>query len=472
MNRRSFLARYALAAGALACPASFAAWAPDGEQAVSVTVDPDHSLATIAPDFLGLGYEISSVTRPGLLSATNHQYVQLVRTLGARGVVRIGGNTADYASYSASAVAVSTPFGSVVNEAVLQDLGSFLRATGWRLIWVLNLGSGFQPDAIAEAEAVQRFAGDRLLAFEIGNEPDLFVGEKHRKPGYGYEAWLDEYRRSKAALRARFPGIPLAGPDAAGKTDWVTRFAGDEGKDAVLLTHHYYREGQNPGSTIEKLLSPDTKLAPQLETLRAASQICGKPYRICEVNSFSGGGRRGVSDTMAAALWVLDYMFTLAMNGCAGVNMETGVNQLGFISPYSPIGDDEHGAYSATPEYYGLLAFSLAAKGRLLQTSSNADGIHAYATQQAKTTAVTLINKGASDASVRVYAGRPLAGRRASALRLLAPAVDAKTGVTLGGAQISAAGTWKAAKLENVAIGKGGLEVRLPAFSAAIVHIA
>ena len=131
-------------------------------------------------------------------------------------------------------------------------------------------------------------------------------------------------------------GIPLAGPDVAGKTDWVTRFAADEGKDAVLLTHHYYREGQNPGSTIEKLLGVDPKLQTQLEQLRAASQSCGVPYRICEVNSFSGGGRPGVSDTLAAALWVLDYMFTLASNGCSGVNMETGVNQLGFISSYSP----------------------------------------------------------------------------------------------------------------------------------------
>ena len=57
----------------------------------------------------------------------------------------------------------------------------------------------------------------------------------------------------------------------------------------------------------------------------------------------TGGGRPGVSDTMAGALWVLDYMFTLAQYGCAGVNTETGVNQLDFISSYSPIGDDEHG---------------------------------------------------------------------------------------------------------------------------------
>ena len=251
------------------------------------------------------------------------------------------------------------------------------------------------------------------MAIEIGNEPDLFPGQKHRPPEYGYEDWLAEYRRYKTALRAQFPRVPLAGPDVAGKTDWVTRFAADEGKDAVLLTHHYYREGQNPSSTIEKLLGADPKLQPQLDQLRAASQSCGLPYRICEVNSFSGGGRPGVSDSMAAALWVLDYMFTLAANGCSGVNMETGVNHRDFVSSYSPIGDDEHGHYSAKPEYYGMLAFSLGGKGRLLKTEMDASlpGVRAYATQPNKgALTLTLINKRAGTAALTVVTGSHMPG--------------------------------------------------------------
>src|ERR1700677_3677956 len=326
MNRRDFIARSALAGVALAAPAAFA-----DASAAGVSVRVGSLLGKIAPDFMGLGYEISSVARPGLLSPTNRIYVELVRTLGLEGIVRVGGNTADYARYSATATAVSSPYGTTVNDLALKELGQFLKATGWKLIWALNLGSGSEEDAVAEAKAVIEVAQDRLLAFEIGNEPDLFSHEKHRPPGYDYEHCRADYRRYKKALRTQLPGIPLAGPDAAGKTEWVSRFAADEGKDIVLLTHHYYREGQNPGSTIEKLLGMDPKLQPQLDQLRAASQLCGVPYRICEVNSFSGGGRPGVSDTMASALWVLDYMFTLATNNCGGVNMETGVNQLGFI---------------------------------------------------------------------------------------------------------------------------------------------
>jgi Glycosyl hydrolase family 79 C-terminal beta domain len=466
MNRRDFIARSALAGVALATPVAFA-----DTSAASVSVRIGAPLGAIASDFLGLGYEISSVARSGLLTSANRIYVELVRTLGLEGVVRVGGNTADYARYSATAPSVSSPYGTTVNDRALEELGRFLDATGWKLIWAFNLGSGSEEEAVAEAKAVVAVAQNRLLAFEIGNEPDLFSHEKHRPPGYDYEQWLADYRRYKKALRTHLPGIPLAGPDAAGKTEWVSRFAVDEGKDIVLLTHHYYREGQNHGSTIAKLLGVDPKLQPQLDQLRAASQLCGVPYRICEVNSFSGGGRPGVSDTMASALWVLDYMFTLVASGCGGVNMETGVNQLGFISSYSPIGDDDQGYYSARPEYYGMLAFSLAGRGELLRTeiSPTTTEIKTYATRsKAGSLLLTLINKGATGAIVRL--DTKSSSRQASVIRLEGPAVDAKTQITLGGAEITTAGIWKASKQEALSVNSGQLAIPLAASSAAILE--
>jgi len=467
MNRRDFLASSFFAA--VAAPPQ-----NGPEQSIGVTVHTDRVLGSVAPDFMGLGYEISSVARPGLLNRANRVYVQLVRTLSTKGVIRVGGNTSDFANYSPDAPPVSSAFGTVVNDAVLKDLGGFLEATGWKLIWGLDLGKGSEADAIAEAKAVLAGAGKNLLAFEIGNEPDLFPGARHRPQGYGYDDWLGEYRRYKAALRAKFPAIPFAGPDAAGRTEWVTRFAADEGKDAVLLTEHYYREGQNPTSTIEKLLGPDPKLQPRLDQLRADSKSSGLPYRICEVNSFSGGGRPGVSDTMAGALWVLDYMYTLAANGCAGVNMETGVNHRDFISSYSPIGDDEKGHYSAKPEYYGMLAFSLGGKGQVLQTATDAGSpaVKAYATQPSKgTLTLTLINKGAGAANLTVNIGAAVRGKQGSVIRLRAPSVDAMTGVTLGGAEVTPEGAWKAAKPQILPVLNQQLAINLPAASAAIVQI-
>jgi hypothetical protein len=92
MNRRQFMRNSACAAIALGAPAVRGSDKP----VIGVSVRSGPPVANISPDFLGLGYEISAVGRPGLLSRTNDVYVQLVRTLGFDGVVRVGG----YAPYA------------------------------------------------------------------------------------------------------------------------------------------------------------------------------------------------------------------------------------------------------------------------------------------------------------------------------------------------------------------------------------
>jgi len=120
MNRRAFLANAGLLIPASLMPLSFSDSVSSSGPEIPLSVDLTGTIATVPPDFMGLGYEISSVARPGLLSETNSVYVQLVRTLGKRGVIRVGGNTADYASYSANGSPASLPEGkggSVVNDA-------------------------------------------------------------------------------------------------------------------------------------------------------------------------------------------------------------------------------------------------------------------------------------------------------------------------------------------------------------------
>jgi hypothetical protein len=421
---------------------------------------------------MGLGYEISSVA-DGPLSSRNRRYVKLVHRLSQRGVIRIGGNTSDYSAFAANGSAVSAPKATVVNEENLRALGTFLDATGWRLIWGLNLGNGTVQDAVAEAGAVAAIARDKLLAFEIGNEPDLFGhGAAHRPRTYSYQEYLREYRAYKAAIRRELPKAPFAGPDAAGATDWVTQFASDEGKDLKLLTHHYYRECASPTSTLERLLQPDPKLQPELEQLKAASLASGVPYRICETNSFCGGGKPGVSDTLGAALWALDFMLALAWAGAAGVNMETGMNQLGWISWYSPIGDDQRGTYAAKPEYYAMLAFAHAIRGQRLASDLENGGLNltAYATGDETETRVTVVNKdAAADASVTVACDRQI--RHASSIRLTGPSLESKQGVALGGATVGGDAEWRP-KATEISGGKHGeWQIQVPAGSAAILSL-
>jgi hypothetical protein len=440
---------------------------------VRLHLDEDRALGKISPQFTGLGYEISSVSTSGLLSASNSVYVQLVRTLGKQGVIRVGGNTSDYSSFAPQGQAASSAKASVVNQANLRDLRSFLDATGWQLIWGLNLGKGTEKDALEEALAVYQIAGDKLLAFEIGNEPDLFSHEGHRAKGYRYDDYLKEYHRYKAVIRASLPQSRFAGPDAAGMNDWTTRFAADEGNDLVLLTHHYYREGQNPTSTLAKLFNPDPRLEAMLATLREASKTSDVPFRICETNSFSGGGRPGVSDTFGSALWAMDYLCMLAWGGADGVNMETGVNQLDFVSYYSPLDDDTHGHYRAAPEYYGMLAFAQVCGGVRLSLDYDAGGMSfkAYAARVdlGHVVAVLLNKETSRDIEVEIVCKKPLS--HASAIRLTAPSPESKDGVTLGGAAVSANGEWSPKNVEPVSISHGSCKVLLRAGSGALIDL-
>jgi len=430
----------------------------------------------VPSDFVGLGYEMSSVATEGLLSAANLPYVTLVGNLGGAGVVRVGGIVADYTRYEANGTAKAERQDTVINRARLEQFDGFLKKTGWRAIWSVNFAQGSVEDAVAEARAVREVLGSRLLALEIGNEVENYSrGEKpFRKPPYDYETYRTQYNEWHAAIVKAVPGISFAAPDTASSVEWVERMAkdakgaNDSAGNVQLLTTHYYREYQKRGSA-EQLLHPDPRLKDVLVRLRAASRESGIPWRMCETNSFSGGGLPGVSDSFIGTLWTLDFMLLLAEYGCAGVNIETGVNQLGFISSYSPIVDDGKGPATAGPSYYGMLAFAAAARDcpEALPIDFDAQGVNmtAYALgRDGKPRCVVAVNKdSAQDAHLSI---EQLEMDETYALRLTAPSARSRTGITLGGSVVDAEGGWRAASREVIR----GKAVMVPRMSAVVVR--
>ena len=206
MDRRQFLTGSMGILGRAAIGSQPAAGRNSHAPSIQLKVDAGHVLGAIAPDFIGLGYETASVATPGLLSGKNGAYIQLVRTLARQGVIRVGGNVSDYSVFSPEAPSKAAPERqtTVINAGVIRDLGEFLDATGWKLIWGLNLGSGTPQQAVEEAQAVAAAARDKLLALEIGNEPDLFRGA-HRPQDYGYVQFHEEYRTFRDAIRKKLP---------------------------------------------------------------------------------------------------------------------------------------------------------------------------------------------------------------------------------------------------------------------------
>jgi hypothetical protein len=426
----------------------------------------------VPANFMGLGYEMSSVAPLGLLSATNHRYVELVHGLGAKGVLRVGGIVADYTRYEPNGIIVVERQNTVITRASLEQFGAFLHKIGWTAIWCVNFAQGSIADAVDEARAVSSVLGSRLLALEIGNEVENYKrGEKpFRKPPYEYQTYRAEYNEWHAAILKAVPGLSFAAPDTASNVEWVEKMAKDQKGDVQLLTTHYYRNGQTRGSA-EQLLRPDPGLKDTLVRLRAASLQSGISWRMCETNSFSGGGRPGVSDTFIGALWTLDFMLLLAEYGCAGVNIETGVNQLGFVSSYSPIQDDGKGLNTAGVPYYGMLAFTtaLADNSEVLPVDIDTQGVNltTYALGAGgKPRSVVIVNRDSSQDAHLSFAELGMGG--VSALRLLAPSPDSTTGVTFGGASVNSEGGWTAKKEEHIHDGV----VSVPRMSAVVLHSA
>ncbi len=466
LTRRTLVGKLVKACGALA-------FVPDskifGETKTTFSLNPAKTIPVeVPPNFTGLGYEMSSVATPGLLSPENNRYVELVRGLGPQGVLRVGGIVANYTRYVPDGPARFDRQNTVITQAAVERFAAFLNKVGWTAIWSVNFAQGTISDAIQEARVVFETLGPRLLALEIGNEVDSYGrGQPFRPRPYDYAAYRKEYGEWHTAIVKAVPGMRFAAPDTASAVDWVERMSEDAKGEVQLLTTHYYRNGQSRGSA-EQLLTPDQRLVDALVRLRTASQQSGIPWRICEINSFSGGGRPGISDTFVGALWTLNTMLLLAQYGCSGVNLETGVNQLGFVSSYSPIQDDGKGINSAGVPYYGMLAFAKALVGCHqmfpLNAGSQSDSVHAYVLgANGKPRSAVIVNMDSTaDAQISVA---NLGMKRARILRLLAPAADSKTDVTLGGAEVDEGGQWRAANEEHVR----GEQVTVPHMSAALV---
>jgi hypothetical protein len=437
----------------------------------SLTLKLSHASPVAIPaNFTGLGYEMSSVAPLGLLSATNHNYVELIKGLGPEGVIRVGGIVANYTRYEPNGTIASDRQNTIITKASLDQFAAFLKKIGWTTIWSVNFAQGTIQEAVEEARAVSSVLGSRLLALEIGNEiENYYRGQKpFRKAPYDYETYRKEYNEWRDAILKAVPGISFAAPDTATSVEWVERMAADAKGDVQLLTTHYYRNGQARGSA-EQLLTPDSRLKDVLIRLRTASEQSKIPWRMCETNSFSGGGLPGVSDTFIGALWTLDFMLLLAQYGCAGVNIETGVNQLGFISSYSPVQDDAKGVNSAGVPYYGMLAFATAMTGchQILPLDFEAQGINltAYALgASGKPRSVVIINRdSAQDAHLSLA---EFGTGAATALRMTAPSPESKTDVTFGGAAVTPDGRWKAKTQEHI---HDGL-VAVPKMSAVVLR--
>src|SRR5207245_7326341 len=129
----------------------------------------------------------------------------------------------------------------------------------------------------------------------------------------------------------------------------------------TLLTGHHYPLGCHDSSapTIERLLSVATRRSEDLslERYMRVARAAGISFRLDETNSVSCGGRAGISDTFASALWAVSYIARSMAAGAAGINFHGDpANCRGYAPLCAPTSERlQTGALSVRPEWYALL---------------------------------------------------------------------------------------------------------------------
>ena len=324
-------------------------------------------------DFVGLSYEVQQLVDPTFFSAKNTGLIRAFREISTHGVLRLGGNTSEYGWWKPSPESLE-PEHSQVREVVgqpkasfypvtpeaVRNLADFLKATGWTCLYGIGMGTNTPARAAVEAAFVAETLGDSLQYFQIGNEVDLFGSHLRDPKTWSAKAYLDEWLELARAVASRVPAARFGMPDVAGNVEWLTEIAAawpaiENPPHVTTLTHHYYFGGPatNPAVNIPNLMSPATmaKVQKTADIATAAANKMNARVRMTEGNTCYRGGKPGVSDVFASALWSADYSLLLASNNYSGVNLHGGTgrsvaNSVGGSLP----GDALLEQQGATPE--------------------------------------------------------------------------------------------------------------------------
>jgi hypothetical protein len=399
-----------------------------GAGASVVTIDPARAGRAVPPAFLGFSIEWDSVE--AYAGPRGHRRVALRRLLAAlvreAGPValRVGGDTADQAWWN--------PGRHPRPRTVLQDVTpATLDAIAWLagglrgpVTLDLNLALRDPRNALALSRAARRrLPPRRLETLELGNEPDLYThahtfrvpGHVHRRvrkhARYGpaayvrdVSAYLDELSRGMRPT----PRLAVAG--FAGGAWWRSLPAMLKtwrGRAGALSGHLYAlpdcRAPTPPAAWLESPAASRVRAA-SLARLARIGDRSGLPMRVTELNSAACGGRPGVSDTFAAALWLTDTLFALVHGGADQADLHTWAH-----ARYAPF--EVTGArVRARPPLTGMRAFARAAPtaSRLVGAHvSGGRGLRTWATVDAGgTVRVALIAPAAVQAEVVVPGAR------------------------------------------------------------------
>jgi hypothetical protein len=458
-----------------------------------VTVDPSSPGPVVPRSFLGLSTEYWVLPIFARHPVLVDRALSVIRVSdGGPLTVRIGGDSADVSLWDPGSIVVP-PWLFAVTPRWVQEASRLVRDVDARLILDLNLAIDSPSAAATWVQAVKSgLPAHSIAGFEIGNEPDLHTHHfllgalmptdaQTDLPPLGvtprwYVSAFVSYARALARVA---PGVPLLGPVVGNPRDvgWIAELVHGAGRVLGAVSAHVYplsgcvRRSSRWFATVARVLSERTSAGVAREVSAAVrlARRAGVPFRLTELNSVTCGGRPGVSDTFATALWAPDTLFELLRAGVASADIHLRADNNN--APFAIRGN----RLVARPLLYGLALFAraLGPGARLVPGSLHApDSLHlkAWAVRlKGRVLHVLVVNKGGRSALVdfNLPATRP-----ASVERLLAPSARASSGVTLDGQRLDDRGIWSGRrKVETLTPRAGRYRLLVPGMSAALVSV-
>ena len=434
--------------------------------------------AALPSRYLGFSFPLNGLATPTI---TTGNLPQLMRTLGP-GVMRWGGNVENATFWTSTGETAPDWAEFTFTPEHLQRLKTLADLTGWKAIIGVDLLHKDPARAADEAKFAKQILGSRLLAIEIGNEPNYYAN-------YTPAQLYADFQTYRNAMVKAAPGTPVTGPSVGRvpvAADWLKDFAGREKGHvdlAALATHYYPACGRsNPEMiTIPALLSTNyrTLVNDRSSLLGSLAKSLKVPGLLTESNSVSCEGRQGVSDTFGAALWGVDNQLLVAQNGNSGMFLNSDVSGVCGSPWYTPFcaltpQDDAVGQLHAQPVYYAQLLLRELGTGSFLPVTNNdLTNLRVYAVRNGTRLRLVIVNvtDPASTRPLTTTLKLPASYHHAYFYRLSASSLDAQSGITLGGHVVGRSGTYAGPDHTRLVVNGKTLTVSVPAGTATVISL-
>ena len=419
------------------------------------------------PDYAGSGSQPNEFTK-SLIGI-------IAKRTGSAPSIRVGGTSGDRTTFvtdqtepiTSDPVPGSLIPGNVTIGPTFYESFETLAEFGAQYIYMVNLASLDLQNALAEARHALNVIGSNLEAFEIGNEPDLYISQGVRPPSWTEADYVREWQSFAGSISQQVLGNNSHGIDSGviyqalgfssvdAGSGFTIEQAFDDGIDAnknvKIVSAHHYMTTRSPATTLQASLMNHTAIVENVSAwLSWKDYLAGAnpniPLYLGEANSAVPSNSEPTTVALQAvfgsALWKVDILMYAMSQSIARYYVQQGT---GFaFDSWQPV--DSNGVNTQIlPSWYGdVFIADIVGTGSNIQVSNidlgddllSAYGIYADGAL-AKYVVVNLEEWDTTTASERpatpISLSIPDNSAQVKVGRLSAPGADSTTGISWAG---------------------------------------